>query len=107
MQQGNAQRADTTNPDDQQEESRGGRQPVEKFSDGPVHVSIFQNPSSKGDFRTANIQVRYKDKEGEFQTSHSYSAAVLKHLASASIEAAERISKWEEQNKSKQEGQSR
>jgi hypothetical protein len=107
MAQSNAQRKEDENTDAQPEESRGGRQPVDKFNDGPVQVSIFQNPSSKGDFRTANIQVRYKDKDGEFQTSHSYTAAVLKHLASASIEAAERISKWEEQNKSQQEGQSR
>src|SRR5580658_6625926 len=38
------------------ESGRGGRQPVDKFQEGPFHVSIFQNPSSKGDFRTATMR---------------------------------------------------
>ena len=63
--------ADTT-----QEQPRTGREPVDKFQDGPVQVSIFQNPSSKGDFRTATLEARYKDKDGQFQTSHSYTASV-------------------------------
>jgi len=89
------------------EQPRTGREPVDKFQDGPVQVSIFQNPSAKGDFRTAKLEVRYKDKDGEFQTSHSYTASVLKHIASASISAAEKISKWEEENKSKTQAQVR
>jgi hypothetical protein len=86
---------------------RTGREPVDKFQDGPVQVSIFQNPSSKGDFRTAKLEVRYKDKDGQFQTSHSYTASVLKHIASASISASEKISQWEEENKSKTQAQAR
>lgn len=94
--------ADTT-----QEQPRTGREPVDKFQDGPVQVSIFQNPSSKGDFRTATVEARYKDKDGQFQTSHSYTASVLRHMSSASASAAEKISKWEEENKSKTQGQVR
>jgi hypothetical protein len=93
--------------DQNEEQASSGRQPVDKFQDGPVQFSIFENPSSKGVFRTARFDVRYKDKDGEFQTSHSYTASVLKHIASGSIEAAERISKWEEENKSKRREQAR
>jgi hypothetical protein len=89
------------------EQPRTGREPVDKFQDGPVQVSIFQNPSSKGDFRTATVEARYKDKDGNFQTSHSYTGSVLRHMASASITAAEKISKWEEENKSKTPAQVR
>jgi hypothetical protein len=67
------------------EQPRTGREPVDKFQDGPVQVSIFQNPSSRGDFRTATLEVRYKDGEGKFQTSHGYTASVLRHMASASM----------------------
>jgi hypothetical protein len=101
-----AKRADQS-ADTAPEQPRTRREPVDKFRDGPVQVSIFQNPSSKGDFRTATLEVSYKDKDGEFQTSHSYTASVLRHMASASISAAEKISKWEEENKSKTQAQGR
>jgi hypothetical protein len=71
------------------ESTRGGRPPVDKFQKGPFQVSIWQNPSAKGDFRTATMDRRYKNKEGQFQTSHSYSASDLDHLKAAR-EARER-----------------
>jgi hypothetical protein len=79
-----AQRADQP-ADTSPEQPRTGREPVDKFQDAPVQVSIFQNPSSRGDFRTATLELRYKDNEGKFQTSHSYTASVLRHMASASM----------------------
>jgi hypothetical protein len=51
MPQSNAQRKEDESTDAQPEESRGGRQPFDKFNDGPVQVSIFQNPSSKVNVR--------------------------------------------------------
>lgn len=105
MAQSNAQKNDT---DDQQsaESTRGGKPPVDKFSEGPFQVSIWQNASSKGDFRTATMERRYKDKEGQFQTSHSYSASDLDHLEKAAREARARIIRWQDENKSPA-GQSR
>ena len=72
----NAQRSDG----DESEEKRGGRPPVDKFQEGPFQVSIWQNPSSKGDFRTATLDRRYKGKDEEFHTSRSYSASDLSIL---------------------------
>ena len=40
-------------------------QPVDKFTDGSVHVSIFENDGPKGAFRAATIQLRYKDKNDD------------------------------------------
>jgi len=105
MSQSNAQRAES---DDQQAEEprRGGRAPVDKFQEGPFQVSIWQNASSKGDFRTATMDRRYRDKDGQFQTSHSYSASDLDHMEKAAREARERITRWQEEARSP-EGQSR
>jgi hypothetical protein len=99
-----AQRAD--NESEGQETQRGGRPPVDKFQEGPFQISIWQNPSSKGDFRTATMERRYKDKEGQFQTSHSYTAGDLEHLEKAAAEARARITRWQEETRAP-EGQSR
>jgi hypothetical protein len=105
MAQSNAQRNDG-DENQSEEPRRGGRQPVDKFQEGPFQVSIWQNPSSKGDFRTATMDRRYKDKEGQFQTSHSYTASDLDHLEKAAREAKARITRWQEESISP-EGQSR
>jgi hypothetical protein len=78
-----------------------GRSPVEKFTDGNVHVSIWENNGVKGAFRTASIQLRYKDQDGEWQTGTSYGQGDLKHLESAAKEARTRIDKWTQENKAK------
>lgn len=103
MNQSNAQRSDEG---DEQGGQRGGRAPADKFQEGPFQVSIWQNPSSKGDFRTATMDRRYKDKDGQFQTSHSYTASDLDHMEKAAREARERITRWQEESKA-QEGPSR
>ena len=90
----------------EQSDQRGGRGPVDKFQEGAFQVAIWQNPSSKGDFRTATIERRYKDKEGQFQTSHSYTAGDLEHLEKAAGEARARITRWQEETRSP-EGQTR
>lgn len=76
--------------DDSTEESNRKR-PVEKFHVGRVHVSIFPQESSKGTFHTANFQLRYKDKNEEFQTGYSYSRRDAEDLAKAAEKAAEVI----------------
>jgi hypothetical protein len=75
-----------------------GNRPVEKFIDGPVHVSIWQNDGSKGAFRTASFETRYKDANEQWQTGRSYTASNLKHLESAAREARSRIESWQQAN---------
>ena len=105
MAQSNAQR---TEGDDQpsDESTRSGRPPVDKFQEGPFQVSIWQNPSSKGDFRTATMDRRYMGKDEKFHTSHSYTASDLEHMEKAAREARGRINRWQEENRAP-EGQSR
>jgi hypothetical protein len=79
-----------------------GRKPADKFHEGPVHVSIWENSGPRGAFRTAFFELRYKDKQEHWQTSHSYGAADLKHLENAAREARTRIEKWQHDNKATQ-----
>jgi hypothetical protein len=74
-------------------------QPVDKFTDGPIHISIFENNGPKGAFRAATIQLRYKDKNDEWQTGSSYGLGDLKYLERAAKEARTRIENWQRQNK--------
>jgi hypothetical protein len=97
MSQSNAARRDDTEEHGASE--RAGRKPVDKFHDGPVHVSIWENPGPKGEFRTASFQLRYKDKQEQWQTGYSYSASDLAHLEKAAKEARDRINTWQQGNK--------
>jgi hypothetical protein len=75
------------------------RRPIDKFTNGPVHVSIWENQSARGAFRVATIQLRYKDEKKGWQTGNSYSAADLEHLEGAAKEARARIENWQRRNK--------
>lgn len=75
------------------------RRPLDKFHEGSVHVSIWKNAGPKGAFLTASFEVRYRDKEDKWKTSHNYGAADLRHLENATREARMRIETWHEQNK--------
>jgi hypothetical protein len=81
---------------DNQPSDTAGSKPVDKFIDGPVHVSIWQNNGSKGAFRTASFELRYKNDQEQWQTGRSYSASNLKHLESAAREARSRIEAWQQ-----------
>jgi hypothetical protein len=72
--------------------------PVEKFNDGPVRVSIWENQGTKGAFRTATIELRYRDSQQQWQTGKSYSASDLLHLEAAAREARSRIETWRQAN---------
>jgi hypothetical protein len=79
-------------PQRSQEESRS---PVDKFHDGHVHVSIWENDGIKGAFRTASFQLRYKDKQTDaWQTGTSYGPSDLERLERATKEARTRIQSW-------------
>lgn len=47
-----------------------GSKPADKFREGPVHVSIWENQGVNGTFRVASFELRYK-KDEQWQTSQS------------------------------------
>jgi hypothetical protein len=89
-----------------QKSSEAGNKPVDKFTDGRVHVSIWENSGVKGAFRTATFQLRYKDGNDEWQTGHSFGAFDLKHLENATREARTRIENWQKANRPEEKPQS-
>src|SRR5580704_16054330 len=99
MAQSNAQSVPT--PQEDQPTTTTSNKPVDKFIEGPVHVSIWENSGSKGAFRSASFELRYKNDQEQWQTSRSYSASNLKHLESAAREARSRIESWQKANPSK------
>jgi hypothetical protein len=82
--------------EDTQSPGNAVQKPVDKFRDGPVHVSIWENNGIKGAFRAASFELRYKDDKEQWQTGRSYTAATLKHLESAAREARSRIESWQQ-----------
>jgi hypothetical protein len=95
MQESNAARKDS------REEGSAGRRPVDKFHDGSIHVSIWENEGVSGAFRTASFQLRYKDQQNEWQTGTSYAVGDLKHMEKAAAEARSRIESWQQANNKK------
>jgi hypothetical protein len=72
--------------------------PVDRFNDGPVHVSIWEKNGTKGLFRTASFQLRYRDGE-DWRTSQSYGPSDIEHLEKAAHEAHTRIERWHQEQK--------
>jgi hypothetical protein len=79
----NAMPQSNTAPRNANENARTARQPVDKFTDGCVQVSIWENEGVKGAFRAATIQLRYKDEKKGWRTGTSYGVTELEHLESA------------------------
>ena len=74
------------------------RKPIDKFVNGPIHVSIWENRGAKGAFRAATIQLRYRDEKKGWTTGKSYGASDLQHLELAAREARLRIENWQQRN---------
>jgi hypothetical protein len=83
-------------PQPNSEQTPATKPPADKFNDGPVHVSIWENGDPRHAFRVASFELRYQDQHRQWQTGHSYSAIALKHLESAAKEARTRIEKWKQ-----------
>jgi hypothetical protein len=75
------------------------KKPVDKFTDGRVHVSIWENSGIRGAFRAATFQLRYRDEKTGWQTGRSYGASDCKSLENAAKEARTRIQNWKQANK--------
>ena len=89
-----------------QDSNEAGKKPVDKFTDGRVHVSIWENKGVNGAFRAATFQLRYKDDDNEWHTGTSFGTSDLKHLENAAKEARTRIDNWQNANKSKEQPKS-
>lgn len=68
--------------------------PIETLREGNVNAAIFENEGPRGAFRTATIQLRYKDKEsGEWKTGNSFGPKDLESLEKIAKEARQRLTK--------------
>lgn len=69
------------------------KSPVDKFREGPVHVSIWENDSVNGVFRSASFEIRFR-KGNEWKSGSSYGMAELAYLELAAKQARTRIEQW-------------
>ena len=68
-----------------------GSQPVAKVRIGLITGSIWQRVSQEGTFYAVSFERRYRDKEGHWQTSHSFDTEDLLALAKLADQAHSRI----------------
>ena len=53
-------------------------QPIKKFQIGAVNASVWKNKSKEGtEFLSVSLQKRYKDEQGQWQSSSSYKPSDL------------------------------
>ena len=62
------------------------KKPADRFREGPVHVSIWENEGSNGAFRTASFEIRFRKGE-DWQSGTSYGLSELAHLEIAAKQA--------------------
>ena len=71
---------------------KAGNKPMVRLSDRGVHVSVFSNSVKRDDGTTATfynsqVESRYKDKQGHWQTGHSFDEDQLAILEDFAREA--------------------
>lgn len=78
--------------------------PVAKLRVGLITASIWQRNSEKGRFYSASFERRYKTREGEWQTSHTYDEADLLVIAKVADMAHTRILELRAEGASEERG---
>ena len=78
----------TTKPEKTDE---AGKPPVAKLRIGLLNANIWQRKTDKGTFYSATFERRYKDANGEWQSSTSYNTDDLLTLAKLADQAHSRI----------------
>jgi hypothetical protein len=96
MSQANAVRAETS-----EGETTRGTRPVATFKQGGVEVSVWKNPTDKGDMYNTTIRNSYKDDKSEWKDTTSFSPADLAVLAQLSGLAFQEIVKLKAQSRSR------
>jgi hypothetical protein len=66
-------------------------QPVAKLRIGLLSGSIWQRVSQEGTFHAVSFERRYRDKEGNWHTSHSFDTEDLLALSKLADQAHSRI----------------
>ncbi len=84
-------------------ETKTGEQPICRLSDRGVQLSTFPNTVStkngRRTFYSTTVQARYKDKEGHWQTGHSFDEDQLAVLQDLAVEARRFIRQARAQDK--------
>jgi hypothetical protein len=57
--------------------------PAAKVRVGLITASIWENTNEKGTFHSVTFERRYKDAQGNWQSSHSYNTSDLLELSKA------------------------
>lgn len=97
MAQETTQRAETS----EIETARAAR-PVATFKQGGVEVSVWKNPTEKGDMYNTTIRNSYKDdKSDEWKDTTSFSPADLAVLAQLSSQAFQEIVRLKSQSRAR------
>ncbi len=83
---------------------KAGNKPMVRLSDRGVHVSVFSNNVKRDDGTTATfynsqVESRYKDKQGHWQTGHSFDEDQLAILEDFAREARKCIRQARAQEK--------
>jgi hypothetical protein len=72
-------------------ETEAGKPPVARVRVGLITASIWERNAESGNFYAVSFERRYRDGEGNWQTSHSYDTQDLLALAKAADLAHTRI----------------
>ena len=86
----------TTNTENNMETANVGtsetaNQPIAKLRIGLISASIWQRVLPEGTFHSASFERRYRDKEGNWHTSHSFNTEELLALSKLADQAHSRI----------------
>lgn len=66
--------------------------PIEKYTLGSVHVTIWKNIAKSGEpFHSVKIENRYKDEEGNWKSSNSFSKDALPVVVELASKAHDRV----------------
>jgi len=65
--------------------------PIAKIRVGLITASIWERPSESGTFYSVSFERRYRDSDGNWQTTHSYDTGDLLALAKAADLAHSKI----------------
>ena len=60
--------------DAQEENQSAGRRPIFKLRDGTSSVAVFANQGDNGVFHTIKMDHAYKDSDGNYKPSNSFTA---------------------------------
>ncbi len=78
------------------EQNTQNKGPVDRINEGGVYAKLWEQNGDKGRFISIETGRTYKDQNGKYKTSHSFTRAGLMKLESVIRRANEEARKWEE-----------